>query len=101
MVEGGSALTPSLRTLGPTRWTVRHSAIDGILKNYQLALMSTLDVVQQGCDEYAAKGKGLLTPMESFDTYFSLKLASLVFSAAEQFSTNLQAKDVTVAEGIK
>ena len=37
--------------------------------------------------------------MESFDTFFSLKLAFLIFSAAEQFSTNLQAKDTTVAEG--
>ena len=55
--------------------------------------MSTLEVVQQGHDEYAAKGKGLLMQMESFDTFFSLKLAYLVFSAAEQFSTNLQAKD--------
>ena len=98
LAEGDSALTPSLRTLCPTRWTVRHSAIDGILTNYQ-ALMSTLHVVQQGYDEYAAKGKGLLTRMESFETYFSLKLAFLVFSAAEQFSTNLQAKDVTVTEG--
>ena len=60
--------------------------------------MSTLEVVQQGHDEYAAKGKGLLMQMESFDTFFSLKLAYLVFSAAEQFSTNLQAKDTTVAE---
>ena len=95
--HGESAVSPSLRTLCPTRWTVRHSAIDSILKNYQ-ALMSTLEVVQQGHDEYAAKGKGLLMQMESFDTFFSLKLAYLVFSAAEQFSTNLQAKDTTVAE---
>ena len=63
--------------------------------------MSTLEAVQQGHDEYAAKGKGLLTQIESFDTIFSLKLAYLVFSAAEQFSTNLQAKDTTVAEGTR
>ncbi len=98
--DGESALSPSLRTLCPTRWTVRHSAIDSILKNYQ-ALMLTLEDVQQGHDEYAAKGKGLLMQMESFDTFFSLKLAYMVFSAAEQFSTNLQAKDTTVAEGTR
>ena len=100
LTDGTSDLSPSLRTLCPTRWTVRHSAINSILQNYQ-ALMSTLDIVQQGHDEYAAKGKGLLTQMESFDTFFSLKLAHLVFSAAEQFSTNLQAKDITVAEGTR
>ena len=63
--------------------------------------MSSLDMIQQGHDEYAAKGKGLLTHMESFDTFFSLKLAYLILAAAEQFSINLQAKDTTVTEGIK
>ena len=37
--------------------------------------------------------------MESFKTIFSLKLAYLVFAAAEQLSTNFQARDTTVAEG--
>ena len=38
--------------------------------------------------------------MEPFDAYFNLKLSFLVFfPAAEQLSTNLQAKDVTVAKG--
>ena len=46
--------------------------------------MSMLDVVQQDHDEYAAKGKELLTQMEFFDTYFSFKLLVLVFSTAEQ-----------------
>jgi len=39
--------------------------------------------------------------MESFDTFFSLKLGYLVFAAAEQFSVNLQAKDTTVGDGFK
>ena len=98
--ESESGLSPSLRPLCPTRWTVRHSAINSILKNYQ-NIMSSLNIIQQGHDEYAAKGKGLLTQMESFDTFFSLKLAYLIFAAAEQFSINLQAKDTTVTEGIK
>lgn len=51
--ESESALSPSLRPLSPTQWTVCHSAIDSILKNYQ-ALMS-LHIIQQGHDEYAAK----------------------------------------------
>ena len=98
--ESESGLSPSLRPLCPTRWTVRHSAIESILKNYQI-LMSSLDIIQQGHDEYAAKGKCLLAQMESFDTFISLKLAYLIFAAAEQFSINLQAKDTTVAEGIR
>ena len=55
--------SPSLRTLCPTRWTVRHSAIDSILKNYK-TLISALEVIQQGHDEYAAKGKGLLLKLD-------------------------------------
>ena len=63
--------------------------------------MSSLQIIKQGHDEYAAKGKGLVMHMESFDTFFSLKLAYLVFSAAEQVCTNLQAKETTVSEGTR
>ena len=38
--------------------------------------------------------------MENFDTFFGLKLASLLFSASEQLSINLQAKDTTVQEAV-
>ena len=38
--------------------------------------------------------------MEQFDTYFALKLARLVFLAAEQLSINMQAKDITIQEAI-
>ena len=36
--------------------------------------------------------------MESFETYFGLKPAHNIFAAAEQFSVNLQAKDITIQE---
>lgn len=78
LADNESELTSSIRPLCPTRWTVRHSAITSILNNYQ-ALMSTLQVVQQGRDEYAAKAMGLLTQMESFETFFSLHLSNLIF----------------------
>lgn len=38
--------------------------------------------------------------MEKFDTYFALRLAHLLFSAVEQFSVNLQAKDITIQEAM-
>lgn len=62
--------------------------------------MSTLEVVKCGSDDYAAKASGLLTQMESFCTLFALKLAYLIFSPAEQFSINLQARDTTAAAGL-
>lgn len=89
--------TPSLRTVCPTRWTVRHSCLDSILRNYELLEHALLEI-KQGHDEYAAKASGALLSMESFETFFSLKLAYLIFSAAEQLSINLQAKDITIQE---
>ena len=96
VVSGGES-TPRLRTLCPTRWTVRNAAISSILSNYEI-LLTTLEEVQKGHDEYAAKASGLRIRMESFDTYFGLKLSHLVFSPSEQFSTNLQGKDTTIQE---
>ena len=76
---------PSLRTLCPTRWTVRNTAISSVLKNYK-TLMSTLDQIQEGHDEYAAKASGLFNQI---DTFFELKLSYLIFAPAEQCSTNI------------
>ena len=62
---------PSSKTLCPTRWTVRHGCIESILLNYKV-LQDTLEEVQKGRDEYAAKDH---LQMEIFDTIFGLKLA--------------------------
>ena len=72
----------------PTQWTVRNGSINSVLQNYS-NLTATLEEVKKGSDECAAKGNGLLTQMESFEIFFGLKLALLIFSASEQFSTNL------------
>jgi len=58
--------------------------------------MTTLEKIQDGHDEYAPKASGLVNQMEQFNTYFWLKLAHQVFAPAEQFSTNIQAVDITV-----
>ena len=70
------------------------------MKNYR-ALISCLQCVEEGRDEYAAKARGLLIQMESFELYFSLKLSYAFFAAVEQLSINLQAKDTTVGEELK
>ena len=60
-----------------------------------------MDEVQQGTDIYALKAVGYLNSMETFSTYFGLKLGHLIFSATEQLSLNLQAKDTTIQEAIQ
>ena len=57
IINTGETL-PSLRTLCPTRWTVRHLAILSILKNYK-TLQTALHKIQEGHDEYAAKASWL------------------------------------------
>lgn len=95
----GEMETPSLQSLCPTRWTVRNGAINSVLVNYT-NLLKILHEVSKGHDEYASIASGLLEKMQSFNTFFGLKLSHLVFSASEQFSSNLQAKDTTVQEAI-
>ena len=75
----GNESTPLLRNICPTRWTVRNGSIYSVLQNYS-NLIATLDEVKTGSDKYAAQGRGLLAQMESFDIFFGLKLAHLVFS---------------------
>ena len=87
--------TPSLRMVCPTRWTVRHSSISSILQNYSV-LLTALEEIQLGRDDYAAKASGLLAQMRSFDIY----LPYLVCSATEQLSINLQSVDLTVQEAL-
>uniref|UniRef100_A0A1X7UBN5 DUF4371 domain-containing protein n=1 Tax=Amphimedon queenslandica TaxID=400682 RepID=A0A1X7UBN5_AMPQE len=89
--------TPAIRTLCPTRWTVRNSAINSILMNYE-SIIYTLDEVRKGNDEYAAKANGLLQQMESFEIFFGLKVSYLIFSNSEQLLTSMQAKNTTVSD---
>ena len=54
---------------------MRHGAITSVLKNYEV-LLTGLDVIQEGHDEYAAKESELLNRMVQFDTFFWLKTDS-------------------------
>ena len=93
MRDFADAVLPTLRALCPTRCTVRHAAINSILLNYE-TLLKTLDSMSMLPRHMVCS----YMKMESFETYFGLKLAHRIFSAAEQFSVNLQAKDLTVQE---
>ena len=75
-------VTLNLRLLCPTRWTVWHTSIASILRNYSI-IHSALEEIRHGHDEYAVKASGIAMKMEDFDMFFSLKLGYLIFSAAE------------------
>jgi len=85
VVSNGEAVTSNLRTLCPTRWTVKHSAIMAVLENYK-TLKSVLEKVEEGHDEYAAKAHGLLLKMESFEIYFGLNFLFNIFCRGASFN---------------
>ena len=92
--------TANLKTLCPTRWTARTGAIEAVLKNYA-ALMDTMDEINQTThDEYGMKAGGILSLMEKFDTFFGLKLAYLMFAAAEEVSRTLQGENTSLQEAL-
>uniref|UniRef100_H3AMU6 DUF4371 domain-containing protein n=1 Tax=Latimeria chalumnae TaxID=7897 RepID=H3AMU6_LATCH len=51
----------------------------------------------QDSNDSAATVRGLMYQMDAFDTYFSLKLAYLIFSASDHLATQLQSKN-TIAQ---
>ena len=96
-------LTPQcvgFRLLCPTRWTVRTSSIDAVLKNYP-ALLKALETINvESHDDYGRRAGGVLSLPQRFDTFFGLHLSHLIFSATEQTSRSLQAQDTSVQEAL-
>jgi len=90
--------TQDLKSLCPTRWTVRTGAIHAVITNYALLCKVLDEISTSGRDEYAMKVGGFLQQMEKFSTYSGLKLGYLIFSVTEQLSCTLQGKDTTIQE---
>ena len=75
-------VTPNLRMLCPTQWTVQHTSFASILRNYSI-IQSALEEISRRHDEYVARASGIALKMEDFDMFFGLKLAYLIFSSVE------------------
>ena len=93
-----SSTTSGIRTLCPTRWTVRTSAFQSILNNYEI-LKKPFESSLVGSDKCSRRANGVLALMEKFSTYFSVKLSILIFSIIEQMSLTLQHSDTSVQDG--
>lgn len=90
-----------IKPLCATRWTVRTGAIDAILKNYEVLQETMLDINRQQRDDNGVTAGGIAALMETFQTFWGLKVSHVVFSAAEQLSISLQGKDTTAQEAQK
>ena len=63
--------------------------------------MDTMDEINQTThNDYGIKAGGILSLMEKFDTFFSLKLAYLMFAAAEEVSRTLQGENTSLQEAL-
>jgi hypothetical protein len=87
----------SLRPLCPARWTVRTASLSSVLKNYKSLLDTLSEVAHKDRDDAGAKASGLLRRLESFDVFFGIHLALLVFEPSEQCSKVVQSKTISTS----
>ena len=80
---------------------MRTRSLDSVLSNYSTLLHTLEDVSTTGYDEYARRAGGQHALMEKFSTFFGLKLAHLLFGAAEQLSRTLQSKQTSAQDAFK
>lgn len=73
--DGMPTGSPGVRTLHPTRWTVKAEAMASISENYQ-ALQLTWDAAKQATKdtEMRARITGVAAQMEKFEYFFGLEL---------------------------
>jgi len=71
-----------------------------VLDNYE-ALLEALYEISRSSDDSATKALGWLKKMQSFDVYFGLELAILVFEPSEACSKKLQKTDMSLSEAQK
>ena len=96
--EGPS--TTGIKPLCPTRWTARTAAIEAVINHYSVIIDRMEDINLNTHDEYGLKAGGVLSALEKFETFFSLRLCYLLFGCAENTSKVLQAKDISVQEAV-
>ena len=100
MKEQDGSCDPGLRTLCPTRWTVRAEALDSILQNYEALQKLWEAAVQQATNtEIKARIQGVDSQMQTFKFFFGLLLSELILRHTDKLSQSLQDPDMTTVEG--
>jgi len=82
--------TSALRPLCPTRWTMRVSSVESVLKNYSELISFLQDVSDTDRSDAGSKASGFIRQLLTFSTFCSLKLIYEVFSRSESLARSLQ-----------
>ena len=78
-----------LRPLCPTRWTMRISSIVIVVANCNKLLLFPEDMSNSEKGDLGSKSSGFLKQLQTFSTFFALKLLIIVFSKLESTAHSL------------
>ena len=93
---------PGFRTLCPTRWTVKESSLESVIKNYVVLQQLWEEAKGIASDsESHSRINGVQAQMERFEYLFVLVLGECVLKHTDNLSKNLQSPSLSAAEGQK
>ncbi|XP_039283135.1 zinc finger MYM-type protein 1-like [Nilaparvata lugens] len=90
--------TSEIRPLCPTRWTMRASSVQQILKNYENILELFKTISSSDKNEAGYKCAGFLESMLTFKTYFLLQVYCYVMNPVEEVNRKVQSPDLSVTD---
>ena len=97
-----SPQVPGIRTLCPTRWTVRAASLESIrLKNVMLEATweEAVDIVKES--DIKARINGVAAKMKEFDFLFCLMLSETILKHTDNLSKTIRATSMPAVEGCR
>ena len=92
--------SPGIRTLCPTRWTVKSAALSSIVSNYAKLLEAfERSLLEETNTEMKARINGVKYKMETFEFFFAINLASMILAQTDNLARALQKETLSAAEG--
>ena len=92
--------SPSIRTMCPTRWTVRAEALASIIANYgELQCLWDRALLSISDTEMKARIRGIDSQMNNFRFLFGLLLSEMILRHTDKLSQTLQSPDLSSIEG--
>ena len=89
-----------IRTMCPTRWTIRADSLRSIIDNYSVLQELwdwSLETITD--TDMKARIRGVKHHMLEFDFYWGIHLAACLLRNTDALSKTLQKKDISAAEG--